>query len=112
MNNERNEGPVKSNLDALKEAELKIEAKVAAAEDTLSDAADAAEETAEDVADDVRSRFARVETRVRAASERVRQNVQNLRDDAGERLKTYPFASVGVAFVAGLALASLFRRRA
>jgi ElaB/YqjD/DUF883 family membrane-anchored ribosome-binding protein len=112
VNSENNEFDGGSDLGSPKEAEQKIAAAVHDAKEKVSDSVESAELTAEELGDAAARKFAAIRTKLREGAEKVRDNARDLRENAGERLKTYPIASVGVAFLAGVAIASLIRRRA
>lgn len=96
--------------DPIEQTEQEIETAAVAAASKVADAAARTEDAAAETAGEATAKFVSVDKKIREAGDRIRLNARDLGEAAGEKLQAHPVLSVGVAFVAGIALASLLRR--
>ncbi len=76
----------------------------------LHNGIDAADEKIEKTVDAFSVRLANLEDRLRDHGDKLLSNARDARTSATEQVREHPLAAFGVAFVAGVAIARLFRR--
>lgn len=76
----------------------------------LHNGIDAADERIDEAVDAFSVRLAKLEDRLREQGDKLLSNARDARDSASEQVRAHPLAAFGVAFVAGITIARLFRR--